>query len=169
MSDSALPAAPIAPPTGPVGDPAEVAPDEALPDVGEPQSSRDGRPQMLSKRFRRVVMLGSAVGVVLAIGMHYLITQTVEDSTRYNGWSWAFAVIGGFAVGGACSLFIYGAATDRSDTENLTVPGRADVSVQGEWRRTVNRRRRRARGVDAANRSDQSDGVDPSDDVAVPS
>jgi hypothetical protein len=100
---------------------------------------------MLGRRFRATLITGSAVGVVLALATHYLITQTVEDSTKFNSWSWAFAVIGGIAVGGACSLFIYGAATDRSDAEDLTVRGRADVSEQGEWRRTVNRRRRRGR------------------------
>jgi hypothetical protein len=104
---------------------------------------------MLGKRFRATLLAGSAVGVVLALGAHYLITQTIEDSTKFNSWSWAFAVIGGFAVGGACSLFIYGTATDRSDTDTFTVRGRADVSEQGEWSRTVARRRRRARRPDS--------------------
>jgi hypothetical protein len=111
---------------------------------------------MLGKRFRATVVTGSAVGVVLALATHYLITQTVEDSTKFNSWSWAFAVIGGFAVGGACSLFIYGAATDRSDTDKVTVRGRADVSERGEWRRTLDRRRRRGP------REDDSSGPDSS-------
>jgi hypothetical protein len=137
MSDS--------PSSSPSADPgaSHAAPGAGLADAGEPQSSRDGRPSMLGKRFRATLVTGSAVGVVLALATHYLITQTVEDSTKFNSWSWAFAVIGGFAVGGACSLFIYGAATDRSDTDKFTVRGRADVSERGEWRRTLDRRRRR--------------------------
>jgi hypothetical protein len=131
-----------------------------LADAGEPQGSRDGRPSMLGKRFRATLVTGSAVGVVLALATHYLITQTVEDSTKFNSWSWAFAVIGGFAVGGACSLFIYGAATDRSDTDKLTVRGRADVSERGEWRRTLDRRRRRG--------SRQADSSGPDSPAAGP-
>jgi hypothetical protein len=137
MSDS-LSSAPSADPGA-----SHAAPGGGLADAGEPQSSRDARPSMLGKRFRATLVTGSVVGVVLALATHYLITQTVEDSTKFNSWSWALAVIGGFAVGGACSLFIYGAATDRSDTEKLTVRGRADVSERGEWRRTLDRRRRR--------------------------
>jgi hypothetical protein len=111
---------------------------------------------MLGKRFRTTLVAGSAVGVVLALAAHYLITQTVEDSTKFNSWSWAFAVIGGFAVGGACSLFVYGTATDRTDTETLTRRGRADVSERGEWRRTLDRRRQRGRRTDSADRNEQS-------------
>jgi hypothetical protein len=111
---------------------------------------------MLGKRFRATLVAGSAVGVVLALAAHYLITQTVEDSTKFNSWSWAFAAIGGFAVGGACSLFIYGTATDRSDTDKPIVRGRADVSERGEWRRTKDRRRQRARRTDGADRNEQA-------------
>jgi hypothetical protein len=125
----------------------DAAPGGGLADAREPQSSRDGRPSMLGKRFRATLVAGSVAGVILALATHYLITQTVEDSTRFNSWSWAFAVIGGFAVGGACSLFIYGTATDRSDAEKLTVRGRADVSERGEWRRTLDRRRQRGSGA----------------------
>jgi hypothetical protein len=125
--------------------PPDAASDAGLPDAGEPQNSRDDRPSMLGKRFRATLVVGSVVGVVLALAAHYLITQTVEDSTKFNSWSWALAVIGGFAVGGACSLFIYGTATDRTDTGEPTVRGRADVSERGEWRRTIDRRRRRSR------------------------
>ena len=139
-----------------VGAAAQAASDAGLPDAGEPQGSRDDRPSMFGKRFRATLAAGSAVGVVLALAAHYLITQTVEDSTKFNGWSWAFAVIGGFAVGGALSLFIYGAATDRSDTGKPTVRGRADVSERGEWRRTVDRRRQRGRRADNAHRNEQS-------------
>ena len=133
-----------------------AASDGGLPDAGEPQNSRDDRPSMLGKRFRATLVAGSAVGVVLALAAHYLITHTVEDSTKFNSWSWGFAVIGGFAVGAACSLFIYGTATDRSDTDELTVRGRADVSERGEWRRTIDRRRQRTRPTDGANRAEQS-------------
>jgi hypothetical protein len=116
------------------------------PDAGEPQGVKDpDRPKMLGKRFAQTVLTGSILGVVLALAVHYLITQTVEDSTRFNSWSWAFAAVGGFTVGGACTLFIYGAATDRSDLDGPTPHGRADVSEQGEWRRTLERRRRRNR------------------------
>jgi hypothetical protein len=114
---------------------------EALPDAGEPQGADDNRPTMLGRRFRQTILTGSAVGLALAIGIHFLITQTVEDSTKFNGWSWAFAAIGGITVGGAMSLFIYGAATDRDDVGEHGPAGQADVSTQGEWRRTVNRRR----------------------------
>jgi hypothetical protein len=110
---------------------------------------------MLGKRFRATLVAGSAVGVVLALAAHYLITQTVEDSTKFNSWSWAFAVVGGFAVGGACSLFIYGTATDRSDTAEPAVRGRADVSERGEWRRTMDRRRRRRRRTDSSDNREQ--------------
>ena len=121
-----------------------------LADAGEPQGSSDRRPPMLGKRFRATLVAGSVIGVVLALAAHYLITQTVEDSTKYNSWSWGFAAIGGFAVGGAFSLFVYGAATDRSDTDSATVRGRADVSERGEWRRSVDRRRRRGRRTEGA-------------------
>lgn len=89
---------------------------------------------------------------MLALAAHYRITQTVEDSTKFNSWSWGFAAIGGFVVGAAFSLFIYGAATDRSDTDNPTVRGRADVSERGEWRRTLERRRQRGQRADQGQR-----------------
>jgi hypothetical protein len=136
--------------------PSHVPSDAGFADAGEPQGSSDRRPSMLGKRFRATLVAGSAIGVVLALAAHYLITQTVEDSTKYNSWSWAFAAIGGFAVGGASSLFIYGAATDRSDTDSMMLRGRADVSERGEWRRTVDRRRRRGR------RTDTTEGGEPS-------
>ena len=145
----------------------DTALDAGLPDAGEPQGSKDGRPSMLGKRFRATLVAGSAVGVVLALATHYLITQTVEDSTKFNSWSWALAVIGGFAVGGACSLFIYGTATDRSDTAKPTVRGQADVSERGEWRRTIDRRRQRSRRKDSANR-EQSGTEDARREAAGP-
>jgi hypothetical protein len=136
--------------------PSDAASDAGLPDAGELQDSKDDRPSMLGRRFRATLAAGSAVGVVLALAAHYVITQTVEDSTKVNSWSWGFAVIGGFAVGGACSLFIYGTATDRSDTDELTVRGRADVSERGEWRRTIDRRRQRGRRTESADRNEPS-------------
>jgi hypothetical protein len=117
----------------------------ALPDAGEPQGARDDRPTMLGRHFRRTLLTGGVIGVLVALAGHYLITQTLEDSTKFNGWSWAFAAVGGFAVGGALSLFIYGAATDRSDLEHDLAQGTADVSQEGEWARTVSRRRRARR------------------------
>ncbi len=148
--------------------PSDAASDAGLPDAGEPQDSKDGRPSMLGKRFRATLVAGSAVGVALALATHYLITHTVEDSTKFNSWSWALAVIGGFAVGGACSLFIYGTATDRSDTAKPTVRGQADVSQQGEWRRTIDRRRQRGRPKDSANCNEQSAAEDAHREAAGP-
>ena len=45
------------------------------------------------------------------------------------------SVLGGLAVGGAISLFLYGTATDRTDT-GPHPRGRAAVSERGEWRRS---------------------------------
>jgi hypothetical protein len=126
-------------------DPRALSDSEALPDAGEPQGADDNRPTMLGRRFRLTLLTGSAVGLVLAIAIHFLITQTVEDSTKFNGWSWALAAVGGFTVGSALSLFMYGAATDRSDLEHDLRRGNADVSSEGEWARTVQRRRSRRR------------------------
>jgi hypothetical protein len=124
------------------------APGNHPPDGGEPQGARDSdQPPMLGKKFRMTVVMGSCAGLLLALAAHYLITQTVEDSTKFNSWSWGFAAIGGLTVGAACSLFIYGAATDRSDTDEAAPRGRADVSERGEWRRTLDRRRLRQRGT----------------------
>lgn len=117
----------------------------ALPDAGEPQGADDDRPTMLGRRFRLSLLTGGLIGLLLALAAHYLITQTVEDSTKFNGWSWALAAVGGFAVGSALSLFMYGAATDRSDLEHDLRRGNADVSSEGEWARTVQRRRSRRR------------------------
>jgi hypothetical protein len=119
---------------------------ERLPDAGEPQSAtldHSERPAMLERSFAKTILVGSVVGIVLALATHYLITQTVEDSTKFNSWSWAFAAVGGLTVGGACSLFIYGAATDRSDADQPIRRGQADVSERGEWRRTRERRLKR--------------------------
>jgi hypothetical protein len=117
----------------------------ALPDAGEPQGADDDRPTMLGRRFRLTLLTGGLIGLLLALAVHYLITQTVEDSTKFNGWSWALAAVGGFTVGTALSLFMYGAATDRSDLEHDLRRGNADVSSEGEWARTVQRRRSRRR------------------------
>ena len=117
----------------------------ALPDAGEPQGAHDNRPTMLGRQFHRALLTGGAIGVLIALAANYLITQTVEDSTKFNGWSWVFAAVGGFAVGGAISMFIYGAATDRSDLEHDQPRGTADVSHEGEWARTVSRRGRARR------------------------
>jgi hypothetical protein len=115
----------------------------ALPDAGEPQGADDDRPTMLGRRFRLAVLAGGGIGLLLGLASHYLITHTVWDSTRFNGWSWAFAAVGGFTVGTALTLFVYGAATDRSDLEHELRRGNADVSPEGEWARTVHRRRAR--------------------------
>ena len=110
------------------------------PDAGEPQGSRDpGRPAMLGKRFRNTIAGGMLVGLVLALGAHALLTSFWYSA---NGWSWFVVALGGLAVGGALTLFLYGAATDRTDT-GPKVRGQADVQERGEWRRTLDRRRER--------------------------
>jgi hypothetical protein len=109
------------------------------PDGGEPQGSKDpGRPAMLGRRFGLVEAIGMSVGLALALILHTIFIHGT------NGWSWLLAVIGGIAVGGACTLFLYGTATDRSDAGGDQPHGRADVGQRGEWRRTLDRRRRRS-------------------------
>jgi hypothetical protein len=81
-----------------------------------------------------------AAGLVIALLGHWLFIEQFfgRDS---NGWSWLLAAIGGIAVGGALTLFLYGVSTDRDDAGPKR-RGRADVSTEGEERRS--RRRRRA-------------------------
>jgi hypothetical protein len=88
-------------------------------------------------------MTGSLIGLVLALAGRVVITSTVYDSTNANGWSWVVVAILGMMVGGGCALFIYGGATDRDDAADATAGGQADVGERGEWRRTLDRRRRR--------------------------
>jgi hypothetical protein len=112
-------------------------PHDPPPDAGEPQGSKDsGRPAMLGRRFRLAEVIGMTVGLVVALVLHALFVN------RANGWSWAVFAVLGIGVGGACTLFFYGTATDRSDTGGDQPHGRADVRERGEWRRTVDRRRR---------------------------
>jgi hypothetical protein len=134
---------PTPPPTGPSA--THEVHGEPPSDAGEPQGARDDRPAMLGWRFAGAILTGSLVGLALALAAHVIISNTVYDSTKVNGWSWVLAAIGGVAVGGACTLFIYGAATDRDDATDVPPRGQADVSERGEWRRTLDRRRRRAR------------------------
>ncbi|MDX6628800.1 MAG: hypothetical protein QOH00_1046 [Gaiellales bacterium] len=95
---------------------------------------------MLGKRFKLSMATGMLIGLVLALGAHAAIAYAWYGGA--NGWSWFLAAIGGLAVGGAITLFVYGTATDRTDTG--TKPrGRADVSERGEWRQTLQRRRLR--------------------------
>jgi hypothetical protein len=112
-----------------------------LPDGGEPQGSADPeRPAMLGKRFAETIVAGTLIGLVLAIGGHAALVATWYG--HVSAWSWFLVALGGIAVGGAVSLFLYGTATDRSDVG--TEPhGRAAVSEEGEWRRTRRRRARR--------------------------
>jgi hypothetical protein len=111
------------------------------PDAGEPQGSSDpDRPAMLGKGFRQTVAGGMLIGLVLALGAHAALVYTWYG--HVSSWSWFLVALGGIAVGGAISLFLYGTATDRSDTDTQ-VHGRADVSERGEWRRTLDRRRLR--------------------------
>jgi hypothetical protein len=119
---------------------ASVAP-EAVPDAGEPMGANDARPTMLGRRFRQTEVIGMAIGLVLALLAHWLFSDQFF-SRKTNGWSWVLAGIGGIAVGGALTLFIYGVSTDRTDTGPKRA-GAADVTVDGEDRR--GRRRRTAR------------------------
>ena len=113
------------------------------PDAGEPQGSWDsGRPAMLGRRFRQTVAAGMLAGLVLALGAHAALVYAWYG--QVSSWSWFLVALGGLAVGGAISLFLYGTATDRTDT-GTQIHGRADVSERGEWRRTLERRRRRRR------------------------
>jgi hypothetical protein len=110
-------------------------------DGGEPQGSKDSaRPAMLGRRFRLAEVIGMTVGLGVALILHALVIHGA------NGWSWAIFAGLGIAVGGACTLFFYGTATDRSDTGGDQPHGRADVGERGEWRRTLDRRRRRRGG-----------------------
>jgi hypothetical protein len=112
----------------------------APPDAGEPQGAFDpDRPAMLGRRFRTTLVIGMLVGLVLALGAHALLISTWYSA---NAWSWFLVALGGLAVGGALTLFLYGAATDRTDT-GPKEHGRADVQERGEWRRTLDRRRAR--------------------------
>ena len=84
------------------------------PDAGEPQGVRDpDRPPMLGKRFRLTIALGMLAGAALALCAHFILTRVWYSA---NGWSWFIVALGGMAVGGSLSSFIYGAATDTSDT-----------------------------------------------------
>lgn len=117
--------------------------DRPPPDGGEPQGSRDPeRPAMLGKRFAQTIVTGMLIGLVLAIGAHAALV--VAWYGHVSAWSWFLVALGGLAVGGAVALFLYGTATDRSDTGSEEPHGRAAVSEQGEWRRTLNRRARRS-------------------------
>jgi hypothetical protein len=115
-------------------------------DAGEPMGSKDSdRPAMLGNRFRTTMAIGMGTGAVIALIGHVLLAHSGYASGS-NGWSWLLAVIGGVAVGGACTLFLYGAGTDRTDTGPNKPQGRADVSETGEWQKTLDRRRVRGRG-----------------------
>jgi hypothetical protein len=117
-------------------------PDEPPPDGGEPMGAKDGRPPMLGRRFRQAEIAGMAIGLVLALALHALFADKFF-SRDSNGWSWVIVAIGGIAVGGAMTLFIYGVSTDRSDI-GLESRGRADVTTEGEDQRSRRRRSRDA-------------------------
>jgi hypothetical protein len=123
-------------PNHPDPDLSEMAP----PDAGEPQGAYDAdRPAMLGRRFRLTLVTGMLIGLLLALGAHGLLVYLWYSA---NTWSWFIVGLGGLAVGGALTLFLYGAATDRTDT-GPKEHGRADVQERGEWRRTLDRRRAR--------------------------
>jgi hypothetical protein len=104
--------------------------------------ANDERPSMLGRRFRQTELTGMAIGLVLALLAHRVFAEQFF-SRNLNGWSWFFAGIGGIAVGGALTLFFYGVSTERSDMGPKR-RGRADVSTEGEDRRSRRRRRREA-------------------------
>ena len=83
------------------------------------------------------------VGLALALFAHWLFAES-WISRENNGWGWLLAGIGGVAVGGALTLFLYGVSTDRTDTGPKR-RGRADVTTEGEDRKSRRRRRRAAR------------------------
>jgi hypothetical protein len=113
-------------------------PHDPPPDAGEPQGSKDSnRPEMLGRKFGLAEVTGMTAGLVIALVLHALFIH------HANAWSWAIFGVLGLAVGGACALFLYGTATDRSDAGGDQPHGRADVSTSGEARRP---RRRRGRG-----------------------
>jgi hypothetical protein len=117
-------------------------PRDPPPDGGEPQGSKDSdRPAMLGRRFRLAEVVGMTAGLVIALIVHALFVDGA------NGWSWAVFAVLGAGVGGAGALFLYGTATDRSDAGGDQPHGRADVSQRGEWRRTLERRRKRGGGA----------------------
>jgi hypothetical protein len=113
------------------------------PDAGEPMGADDDRPAMLGRRFRRTEFTGMAVGLVVALLAHWILADQFF-SRDANGWSWLLAAIGGIAVGGALTLFLYGVSTDRTDTGPKR-RGRADVSTEGEDHRSRRRRRQAER------------------------
>ena len=84
--------------------------------------------------------IGAVAGLVLALVIHLLLSQ-VFISRDTNGGTWFLTAIGGLAVGGALTLFLYGVSTDRTDT-GPKPRGRADVSTEGEDHRSRRRRRR---------------------------
>jgi len=87
--------------------------------------------------------MGMAIGLVVALLAHWIFAEQFF-SRGTNGWSWLLAGIGGIAVGGALTLFLYGVSTDRTDTGQQR-RGRADVSTEGEERRSRRRRRQAER------------------------
>ena len=103
--------------------------------------SNDDRPAMLGKRFRITLVSGMLAGLTLALVGHEALSFSFLGRNEY-GSSWLITAIGGVAVGGALSLFAYGVSTDRTDTGPKR-RGQADVTTEGEWRRTKRRRRRR--------------------------
>lgn len=108
--------------------------DQPPPDAGEPQGSRDReRPTMLGKRFAHTIEGGMLIGLAFALCAHAVLVETWYG--HVNAWSWFVVALGGLAVGGAVALFLYGTATDRTDT-GPQPHGRADVSERGEWRRS---------------------------------
>ncbi len=72
-------------------------------------SKNRDRPAMLGRGFRLAMAVGMTAGLVLALAGRAIVGGT-------SGWSWLLAGVGGLAVGGALTLFLYGVSTDRTDT-----------------------------------------------------
>jgi hypothetical protein len=108
-----------------------------LPDGGAPMGARDDRPAMLGRRFRLTEVVGMLIGLTLALVGNALISQ-LWISRDTSGWTWPITALGGIAVGGALTLFIYGVTTDRTDT-GPKPRGRAAVTTEGEEHRSRRR------------------------------
>ena len=119
------------------------ATDEPPPDAGEPMGADDDRPSMLGPSFRHFVAGGMLTGLVVAMVAH-AVAGDAWIFRDENAWSWLLAGFLGLAVGAGLSLFLFGVITDRDDAGDAGKRrGRADVTTEGEERRSKRRLRRR--------------------------
>jgi hypothetical protein len=99
---------------------------------------------MLGRGFRVTELVGMLIGLTLALVGNDLMSR-LWISRDTSGWTWPITALGGIAVGGALTLFLYGVSTDRTDT-GPKPRGQADVSTEGEELRARRRRQAAARG-----------------------